>query len=81
MTEPELPSLTLSFGDRESALWKKLEPYMTRRLEMLRRRNEADLNDIETAKLRGRILELKSLLALQAPAEKVSDSETEPESW
>ena len=68
--------------ERDTPLWKKLERHLLDRVEEARRRIEADLNDIETAKLRGRILELKALLA-QAnpdPAEEDSDVNT-PESW
>ncbi len=69
--------------ERESALWKKLELHLLLRLEEARRRNEADLNEVETAKLRGRILELKALLAqaVPAPAHDTSDAEAAPEAW
>ena len=54
----------LSAVERESPLWKRLEAYYVQRLEGYRRRNDTDLPDGETAKLRGRIGEIKHLLAL-----------------
>jgi len=74
--------LELTAFERDTPLWKKLERHLVLRLDEARRRNEADLNEIETAKLRGRILELKSLLAPAnpAPSEELSDARA-PENW
>lgn len=51
----------------QSAAWQKLKAYMEQRLDECRRRNDGDLNEIETARLRGRIGSLKELLAIGEP--------------
>lgn len=50
--------------ERNSDLWKKIEKIMQDRLEMNRRKNDAHQDIAATANLRGRIGELKFLLAL-----------------
>lgn len=55
-----------------SPLWMKIEAKLKERLSILRARNDGDLNEIETARLRGRIDAVKELLALSetvAPAD------------
>lgn len=54
----------LTEQDRHSACWLKLKAYYEERLALLRVQNDADLNDMDTAKLRGRIKEIRALLGL-----------------
>jgi hypothetical protein len=54
----------LSQPEKESELWKKLEKILTERLEKHRRLNDTDQPESKTALLRGRIAEVKFLLAL-----------------
>ena len=53
--------------DKETALWKKLKAHYEQRLDVLRKNNDTDLSDIETARLRGRIGFAKEFLGLDAP--------------
>lgn len=55
--------LVLTADERESKLWRKLSDHFTERLASLRIQNDGDKSDIETAKLRGRISELKACIA------------------
>lgn len=55
----------LSQYEAQSALWLKLKKLMLERLDTLRQQNDGVLGVEETARLRGRIAELKSLLALE----------------
>ena len=50
--------------DRASGTWIKLMEHWTRRLDVLRSRLEGNLNESETALLRGRIAELRATIAL-----------------
>jgi hypothetical protein len=51
-------------SDRHSATWKRLEAHYQGRLDMLRRRNDGQLNHEQTERLRGQIFEVKQFLAL-----------------
>lgn len=53
--------------DRNTPLWLALRAYLERRLESQRAKNDTDLSPDETAKVRGRIAEIKALLALENP--------------
>jgi hypothetical protein len=59
--------MTLSDIERHSALWKKIDTKLQERMEVFRQKNDADLNDIETAKLRGRIAMIKEIAAWGDP--------------
>ena len=50
--------------ERASALWQKLEAHLRERLNMARLKNDGELSEVETARLRGQIFALKSLIAL-----------------
>lgn len=63
--EPEAFALTAE--EKNSALWKKIKKNVEERLDKTRRRNDADHDATETAKIRGRILELKYFLTLDGP--------------
>ncbi len=50
--------------DRTNPLWMRLEAHMRKQLAELRPRNDAHLPPKRTADIRGRIAQLKELLAL-----------------
>jgi hypothetical protein len=54
--------------ERQSAVWVKIERHLAARLEILRAKNDKDLDDRKTSALRGRIAEVKHLTALGNPA-------------
>ena len=54
----------LSKNDKLSALWAKITVHLEDRLAELRAQNDGDLTEAQTAKHRGRIAEVKSLLDL-----------------
>ena len=56
--------LILTIEERRSPLWRKLAEHYESRLESLRNQNDGDRTDVDTAKLRGRIAEVKLVLAL-----------------
>jgi hypothetical protein len=65
MNEPTI--FTLEPSELQNPLWVKLSKRFEQRLAELRLKNEADIGEVETANLRGRIAELKALLALASP--------------
>lgn len=63
--------MKLEQHERDSALWQRIEEvYLKPRLDTLRRRNDRELDPVETAKLRGRIAEIKGLLGIAEDAPK-----------
>lgn len=65
MTQPinaPKPPFKLATHERASEVWIRLEKHLTERLEALRLQNDADQPEEATAKLRGRIAEIKALL-------------------
>lgn len=56
--------MNLTEIEKRSALWLKMSEHYTSRLAELRLLNDGEKNEAETAKLRGRIAEVKQLLAL-----------------
>lgn len=54
----------LTTEDKRSALWRKLMAHWEQKIEALHAVNEGDRTELETAKLRGRIAELRAALAL-----------------
>lgn len=50
--------------EKNHALWLRVEEILKYRLEMYRKQNDAPLDERQTARLRGRIAELKDLLGL-----------------
>ena len=54
----------LTYGERSSAAWHRIERYLTHRLDRARKRNDGALSAEETAMVRGEIAALKGLLAL-----------------
>jgi len=53
-----------SVYDRTTPTWKKVEAHIESRIASLRTKNDTNLDAVETAKLRGRIAELKRLASL-----------------
>lgn len=62
MTEPV--DFKLTDADRHSATWKRLSEHLVARLASHRAKNDGDLTELNTAKLRGRIKEVQYLLGL-----------------
>lgn len=62
MKQPERFILTQL--ERESPLWLRLTEEIEARIELLRRKNDGDIGELETANLRGRIAAYKALLDL-----------------
>lgn len=54
----------LTHEERTSALWHRLHAHLLSELDALRSQNDADLGDVVTARLRGRIAALKEIAAL-----------------
>lgn len=54
----------LSAFDRISPVWTAIDKHLNERIEVLRSKNDGDLDQIETAKIRGRIAELRAMLDL-----------------
>lgn len=58
----------LTHGEKHSPLWRRLLEQLQRDLAQLRERNDSVLLDpVATAELRGRIAQLKELIALEDP--------------
>lgn len=73
MAEPSRSKYVLLPGDVRSETWKRLEAQIRSRLEFLREQNDdPSSSDTEstTARRRGRIAELKLILALAEPEKK-----------
>lgn len=58
------PRIELLASELDSALWQKIKGHLVKRIEQLRKDNDADKSDTDTAKIRGQIKELKALLTL-----------------
>jgi len=56
--------MELTYHDKANPLWVRLEKHFTERLELLRAKNDANLDERTTAELRGRIAEIKAILLL-----------------
>lgn len=70
MTDP-----VLTKQDRDSAVWLKLVLHLNARLATLRVKNDADMTPEKTARLRGRIEEVKALLTLGSDKPVVEDED------
>lgn len=68
--------MNLNRIEAQSALWLKLKGYMNEQLDLARRKNDGNLDQFETARLRGRIAALKELIALEeSPVVPVADEQ------
>lgn len=56
--------IELSDAEKCSAAWGKVQAYLEKRLTELRIANDRDMTEQETAKQRGRIAEVRAMLAL-----------------
>lgn len=56
--------MKLNEHERQSALWKRIEAYLNERLDICRKKNDGDLSELETARLRGEIASYKRILVL-----------------
>lgn len=56
--------LRLKPQERTDRVWSLIEQELKGELDTLRRKNDADLTPEQTAKLRGRIAQIKELLAI-----------------
>jgi hypothetical protein len=56
-------ALKLDEIEKTSSLWKKIEGELTARLAALREQNDSDRQHDDTAKIRGRIAEVKAILS------------------
>lgn len=56
--------IELSDAEKSSAAWGKVRAYLSNRLNELRVANDRDMTEQETAKQRGRIAEVRALMAL-----------------
>lgn len=63
--------------EKQSAVWLKLKKHMLERIDSLRCQNDGDHTPEETAKLRGRIAELRGLLAQGDAPEPATSGPTE----
>lgn len=59
--------MILTKVELQSATWIKLQEYIEEQIEALRLKNDASLDERETARLRGQIAALKNLLAAVQP--------------
>lgn len=58
--------MTLSKAERNDPLWLKLKADYESRLAQLRASNDKDMSETDTAKLRGRIAELRRIIDMGA---------------
>ena len=63
--------MKLSTLEKQSAAWLRLDAYMNEQLKSLRLQNDGELSAEATARLRGRIAQLKTILALGEDREPV----------
>jgi len=59
--------------DRQSAVWLRLKEHYEARLTLLRSSNDGQLTAEQTAKIRGRIAEVKALLSLEKDTPVLND--------
>lgn len=59
--------MKLNPTERDSALWTKISAELEERLQTLREQNDGDKTPEDTAKLRGRISEVKTMLDWAVP--------------
>ena len=56
----------LTETEKHSSTWIKISKELERRLDVYRKKNDNDMTDSETFRLRGQIAEIKSLLKLDS---------------
>jgi len=60
--------------EKQSAVWMRLDAYLQEQLKSLRSQNDGDLDPVATARLRGRIGAIKTILAFGENREPVQPS-------
>lgn len=65
----------LEVNDRQSAVWQKLKKHLEAELALLRAKNDRNLDEKRTAILRGRIEQLKMILALDKDVPQISEED------
>lgn len=65
--------MNLQEHEIKSPLWAKLKEHCQNELTILRERNDGPLSDIETARLRGRIAQIRAFLELETQPDKGLD--------
>ena len=68
MIEPKLTSVKLTQAERDHPIWQDIKKRLELRLQSCRESNDTDLTPEKTARMRGRIEELKYLLSLDKPS-------------
>ena len=58
-----IDKIQINAADRMNPLWPKVMDLLTQRLGELRVQNDRDMTEAQTANLRGRIAEIKALMA------------------
>ena len=58
------PSFALTHIERQSPMWGRLMAHFAEQVELLRNQLEGPKSESDTARLRGRIAELRSVMAL-----------------
>lgn len=66
-------TFALSSGDKLSPTWLRLVEHLEQRLDVLRKQNDGRLDEVQTARMRGRIAQLKELISLGADQPVVED--------
>lgn len=61
------PVFALTDRDRESDLWRRLLAHLNQSLDSLRKQNDTPTDEVLTANTRGRIAQIKALIALDKP--------------
>ena len=56
----------LTETEKHSSTWIKISKELERRLDVYRKKNDNDMTEYETFRLRGQIAEIKSLLKLDS---------------
>lgn len=65
----------LTEGDRYTSTWQKIQKHYEDRLDLLRKKNDADHDPMKTASIRAAIREVKGLLSLASDAPKTPDED------
>jgi len=63
MSDGNPRDLKLTDAELVSGMWMKMRTHLQARLDLLRRQNDGNLDPTDTADVRGRIAEIKHLLA------------------
>lgn len=66
--------MKLTEAEKQSALWEKLKAHFDERLQSFRKQNDQDLNERQTAEIRGRIKELKYVIDLETSPSNLTDA-------